>query len=389
MKINIIMPTYNDSKTIIETLDTIKKQTYNNWNLFIVNDGSVDETDNVVKNYIEKNKLEDKIIYIYQKNSDQLNAIKKGLKYIQDKDSLVYVLHSDDLLANENVFQNVIDYFNNHKEVDAIISDYEIINEKSEVVGYQKVKKYNNKESIIALQGLWLGRNLFVDVTFCKYDIYKKYVFENYLTWNRPFWLNIDDKINMLKVQNVEFPFFKYRVFEENYINNEIGLLNVLNGELRTALSIFNFIDIPMYKFQYLLFRIFNKLHLSYNPLYYKKRREKIYDKIKFIINKRISDEEIIKYPYYNAILNFFKNIDNDKKIKIIDIKNSDVFLGSDVRAFNKKMLNKELPKIYYDLFKKMNKGFKIIVTDKNSYNNLVKILKFLDIYDYVNIIKK
>jgi len=389
MKINIIMPTYNDSKTIIETLDTIKKQTYNNWNLFIVNDGSVDETDNVVKNYIEKNKLEDKIIYIYQKNSDQLNAIKKGLKYIQDKDSLVYVLHSDDLLANENVFQNVIDYFNNHKEVDAIISDYEIINEKSEVVGYQKVKKYNNKESIIALQGLWLGRNLFVDVTFCKYDIYKKYVFENYLTWNRPFWLNIDDKINMLKVQNVEFPFFKYRVFEENYINNEIGLLNVLNGELRTALSIFNFIDIPMYKFQYLLFRIFNKLHLSYNPLYYKKRSEKIYDKIKFIINKRISDEEIIKYPYYNAILNFFKNIDNDKKIKIIDIKNSDVFLGSDVRAFNKKMLNKELPKIYYDLFKKMNKGFKIIVTDKNSYNNLVKILKFLDIYDYVNIIKK
>jgi len=389
MKINIIMPTYNDSKTIIETLDTIKKQTYNNWNLFIVNDGSVDETDNVVKNYIEKNKLEDKIIYIYQKNSDQLNAIKKGLKYIQDKDSLVYVLHSDDLLANENVFQNVIDYFNNHKEVDAIISDYEIINEKSEVVGYQKVKKYNNKESIIALQGLWLGRNLFVDVTFCKYDIYKKYVFENYLTWNRPFWLNIDDKINMLKVQNVEFPFFKYRVFEENYINNEIGLLNVLNGELRTALSIFNFIDIPMYKFQYLLFRIFNKLHLSYNPLYYKKRSEKIYDKIKFIINKRISDEEIIKYPYYNAILNFFKNIDNDKKIKKIDIKNSDVFLGSDVRAFNKKMLNKELPKIYYDLFKKMNKGFKIIVTDKNSYNNLVKILKFLDIYDYVNIIKK
>ena len=389
MKINVIMPTYNDSKTITETLDTIKKQTYKDWHLIIVNDGSVDETEMVVKNYIDENKLNDKITYIYQKNSDQLNAIKNGLKHIEEKNSLVYVLHSDDLIANDKVFQNVIDFFNNNKDVDAIISDYEIINEKSEVVGYKKVKKYNNKESITALQGLWLGRNLFVDVTFCKYDIYKKYVFENYLTWNRPFWLNIDDKINMLKVQNVEFPFFKYRVFEENYINNEIGLLNVLNGELRTALSIFNFIDIPMYKFQYLLFRIFNKFHLSYSPVYYKRRSEKIYDKIKFIINKRISDEEIIKYPYYKAILNFFKNLDNDKKIKIIDIKNSDVFLGSDVRAFNKKMLNKDLPKLYYDLFKKMNKGFKTVVTNKNSYNNLVKILKFLDIYDYVDVIVK
>ena len=389
MKINVIMPTYNDSKTITETLDTIKKQTYKDWHLIIVNDGSVDETEMVVKNYIDENKLNDKITYIYQKNSDQLNAIKNGLKHIEEKNSLVYVLHSDDLIANDKVFQNVIDFFNNNKDVDAIISDYEIINEKSEVVGYKKVKKYNNTESITALQGLWLGRNLFVDVTFCKYDIYKKYVFENYLTWNRPFWLNIDDKINMLKVQNVEFPFFKYRVFEENYINNEIGLLNVLNGELRTALSIFNFIDIPMYKFQYLLFRIFNKFHLSYSPVYYKRRSEKIYDKIKFIINKRISDEEIIKYPYYKAILNFFKNLDNDKKIKIIDIKNSDVFLGSDVRAFNKKMLNKDLPKLYYDLFKKMNKGFKTVVTNKNSYNNLVKILKFLDIYDYVDVIVK
>ena len=52
-------------------------------------------------------------------------------------------------------------------------------------------------------------------------------------------------------------------------------------------------------------------------------------------------------------------------------------------------MLNKDLPKLYYDLFKKMNKGFKTVVTNKNSYNNLVKILKFLDIYDYVDVIVK
>jgi len=386
MKINIIMPTFNDSKSIIETFDSIKTQTYKNWHLIVVNDGSTDDTENIVKEYIKVNKLNDQITYVKQENKDQLNAIKNGLNYIKEKDSLVYVLHSDDLIANEYVFQNVIDYFDRNKKVDAIISDYDIINEKSEVVGYQKVKKYCNKKSTIALQGLWLGRNLFVDVTFCKYDIYKKYVFENYLTWNRPFWLNIDKNISMLNVKNVDFSFFKYRVFEENYINNEIGLLNVLNGELRTALSIFSFINIPFYKIQYFIYRILNKIKISYVPFYTNTKTKRIYNKIKFIINKRLTDDEIEKYPYYESILNFFKHKNIERKIELKNIDIKDVFFGADVRLFNKKMLNNDLPDIYYQLFEEMNNGFTQILTDKNSAENLENILKFLDIYYYVNI---
>ena len=59
------MPTYNDSDSIIETLNTIKKQTYKNWILTIVNDGSNDNTEQVIKDFIESNKLEEKIKYIY------------------------------------------------------------------------------------------------------------------------------------------------------------------------------------------------------------------------------------------------------------------------------------------------------------------------------------
>lgn len=386
MKINIIMPTYNDETTIKESLESLINQTYKNWHLTIVNDGSTDNTEQIITKYIEKKKLNNKITYIYQKNSDQLNAIKNGLKTIDDPNSLIHIFHSDDLINDDCVLEKVNIYFKNNPNVDAIISDYNIINEKSEIIGYQKVRKYQKKKSIIALQGLWLGRNLFVDVAFFKYNIYKKHVYENYLTWNRPFWLITDNKLDMLNVHNVDFPFFKYRVFEGNYINNEIGMLNVLNGELRTALSIFNYIDIPLYKVQYLLFRITNKLHLPYKTLYFNKRSENVYEKIKFIINKRISDNDLKKYIYFSSILSFFKNINNSRTIKIVDVKKKDVFLGSDVRLFNKKMLNKELPDIYYKLFKEMKKSFKIVETDKKSYTNLVNILKFLDIYDYVEI---
>lgn len=35
MKISIVMPTYNDASSIIETLESLKKQTYKNWQLIL------------------------------------------------------------------------------------------------------------------------------------------------------------------------------------------------------------------------------------------------------------------------------------------------------------------------------------------------------------------
>lgn len=389
MKINILMPTFNDCDTIEETLNTVKEQTYDNWNLIIINDGSTDNTEKVIKNYIKENKLEEKIMYVYQKNSDQLNAIKNGLNKIEDKNSIIYILHSDDLFNNKYVLEKMNEYFTVNENIDAIMANYHIIDKDSKIIGYQKIRKYKKSKSTIALQGLWLGRNLFVDFAAFRYETYMKYAYESYLIWNNPFWLISNKDIDMMNVVNVDFEFFKYRVYDNNYINNEIGLLNVLNGELRTVTNIFKYIDIPFYKMQYLLFRITNKLHLPYKTIYKNKESDKIYEKLKFIVNKRINDKELKKYPYYIAILDFFKNYENNRKIKIIDLNKNDVFLGADVRAFNNKMLNKDLPKIYYKLFKEMKKGFKIIETDKKSYSKLVNILKFLDIYNYVDIIVK
>ena len=54
MKISIIMPTYNDKDSIVETFDSVINQTYTNWELIIIDDGSTDNTEEVIKNYIEK-----------------------------------------------------------------------------------------------------------------------------------------------------------------------------------------------------------------------------------------------------------------------------------------------------------------------------------------------
>ena len=74
-KISVLMPTYNDSKTIMEAMNSIVSQSYDNWELMVIDDGSSDETKDIVNNYIKDNKLSKKIKYIYQDNADQLKAL--------------------------------------------------------------------------------------------------------------------------------------------------------------------------------------------------------------------------------------------------------------------------------------------------------------------------
>jgi glycosyltransferase involved in cell wall biosynthesis len=53
--VSIIIPTYNRAHLISETLDSVLAQTYKNWECIIVDDGSNDNTDEVVSEYVKKN----------------------------------------------------------------------------------------------------------------------------------------------------------------------------------------------------------------------------------------------------------------------------------------------------------------------------------------------
>ena len=54
--VSIIIPTYNRAHLLEETLNSIVKQTYSNWECLIVDDGSKDDTDNFMESFIKKDK---------------------------------------------------------------------------------------------------------------------------------------------------------------------------------------------------------------------------------------------------------------------------------------------------------------------------------------------
>lgn len=389
LKFTIVMPTYNDADTIIFTLESIRKQEYKNWELIISNDGSTDNTREILKDYIEKNALEDKVKYIEAENGDQNNAILRTLEYITG--DYVYILHSDDLLNNDNLLKDANNYLIKNREYDAIIADAIIVNKNYELIDIKKTKKYSKKEYIMPLMLLWLGRNLYIDMAFFKKEVFVTKVKESYIKWNFPFWFD-PEKYELLNVKKVDFPFFKYMVYEGNYINNEIGSLNVINGELRTAINLMKKYRVPLYKLQYLIFRTLNKFNIGYKPFYIVKEtsdKEK-YNIVKFIMNKRYSDEDIEKYLGLKNTLLFFKNYKKDGN-KILNIPKIDdnefIYYGKDIRRFNKDMLSNNISKTTLYILENMKDGFnKVVLENKEDEEKVKVILKFLYIDKFVDI---
>lgn len=88
--ISVIIPTFNDSKNIIKAIDSILLQSFKDFEIIVVDDGSEDETKNVLKPYIESNK----ITYIYQNNKGVNSARNYGVSIANG--SYVALLDSDD-----------------------------------------------------------------------------------------------------------------------------------------------------------------------------------------------------------------------------------------------------------------------------------------------------
>lgn len=94
--ISLIMPVYNVEKYLTKALESVKNQTFKNFELIIVNDGSTDKSMDIAKSFCEKNK---NFILINQKNQGPSVARNTGLKIC--KGDYIGFMDSDDSLEPE------------------------------------------------------------------------------------------------------------------------------------------------------------------------------------------------------------------------------------------------------------------------------------------------
>lgn len=87
-KVSVIIPTYNRAKFVTKAIDSVLAQTYKDYEIIVVDDGSTDNTKEALEPYM------DKITYIYQENEGVSAARNKGIKVARDE--WIAFLDSDD-----------------------------------------------------------------------------------------------------------------------------------------------------------------------------------------------------------------------------------------------------------------------------------------------------
>ncbi|MGQ7657433.1 glycosyltransferase family 2 protein [Streptococcus suis] len=97
MFFTVCIPTFNRSKTLIRTLESLRKQTFKDFEILVIDDGSEDDTESVVKNWSGEQSCR----YFYKENGGKHSAINVGLD--NAKGTFFLILDSDDWLMDEGL----------------------------------------------------------------------------------------------------------------------------------------------------------------------------------------------------------------------------------------------------------------------------------------------
>ena len=166
MKVSIIVPVYNMEKRINKCLDSLVNQTYKNIEIIIINDGSMDHSLDIIREYQSK---DSRIKVINQRNMGISEARNNGLA-IATGDFICFA-DSDDYLEL-NMIEELVNKITTDKS-DIVICDYYMFDEKSRkvmTVGYDSLfggSIYDNP-------------NIIKDIDFAPWNkIYKKELFDS------------------------------------------------------------------------------------------------------------------------------------------------------------------------------------------------------------------
>lgn len=371
------MPTYNDQATIFEALDSVRTQTYTNWELVIINDGSTDHTEQLVKGYISEHQLQSQITYLCQSNQDQLRALLNGMKRMTG--DLVMFLHSDDKLLDDQALERVVRDFSG----EAILYNLQLSDENMRPTRIARLPRIVGLEQTISRVLLFLGRNIYFDTFVASREYFETWLKTSYLTWNMPFYLKLqNDQIMMADLKGVDDQIMAYRLHSANYNQSQLGKLNVLNGELRTAVTLMANYCIPAYKLQFYWSRFLNKVGINHQPLYYRRPQRNPEVVIRFILEKTFANGKWRDNQYLAALDGFYQNrATTERTIKLEIPADEFIYLGCDMRRFNQDIINNRLSPFYRQLLKEMKQGFAAVDCDNPRID---QVLMFLAIKPWV-----
>ncbi|MDE1248446.1 glycosyltransferase [Vibrio aestuarianus] len=115
MKVSIITVCYNSEKTIGDTINSVASQTYRDIEYIIIDGGSTDSTNDIIKRYSG-----DVDVYLSEKDEGLYDAMNKGIKLASG--DVIGILNSDDFFVSQSSVSDLMSGFN-QLNIDAVYSD--------------------------------------------------------------------------------------------------------------------------------------------------------------------------------------------------------------------------------------------------------------------------
>lgn len=129
--VSVIMPCYNACKYIREAIESVVHQTYNDWELIIIDDGSTDDSVAVVEQFQKDNPLEKRVRLIRQENAGACRARNNGIA--QANGEYIKFLDADDMLFPD-ALRLQVEQIANLKERQIPFGDYDNVDEAGNFV---------------------------------------------------------------------------------------------------------------------------------------------------------------------------------------------------------------------------------------------------------------
>lgn len=205
--VSVIMPAYNAERYIEIAIDSIINQTYQNWELCIIDDCSTDATMQVVNQY------DDRRIRIFHNEKNQGIAFSrnKALDYCIGK---YIAIMDDDDYSFPLRFEKQVDYLNEHSEIDILGGAVERIDAEGRVISKASQVLYNP----MFIKTQFLFRNIFYnsEVMFRR-DLVDKYHIRYsdgcYGMEDFKFWIECS-KVGLMT--NLDDKVIQYRSFDDS-----------------------------------------------------------------------------------------------------------------------------------------------------------------------------
>ena len=203
--ISIIVPCYNQAQYLDECLQSVLDQTYQDWECIIVDDGSPDNTEEIAKNWTQK---DSRFIYFKKENGGVSSARNFGIE--KAKGEWILPLDGDDKIEKDYLnFASQKFYLNPH----IIYCQANYFGEKS---GLMPLEVFNPENLI--LENQIFCTSFFKKESWKELNGYDEKMQNGYEDWE--FWIRFCDHYQNISVIKLDYTGFQYRI-KENSRNTE------------------------------------------------------------------------------------------------------------------------------------------------------------------------